>query len=138
MLRGKIKLKPCSVCGILRRYMMNGIAREEGANFLATGHNLDDEVQAFIMNIIRGNIRGIVQEGIVTKATDPKLIARIKPLYFCLDKEMRLYVELRSIKHVKRACPYVKFSVRGFVRDWLNQLEGRIIERFGDVLGRKA
>lgn len=51
---------------------------------------------------------------------------------------MRLYVELRSIKHVKRACPYVKFSVRGFVRDWLNQLEGRIIERFGDVLGRKA
>jgi len=35
--------KPCSVCGLVKRHVMNRIARDFGYDVLATGHNLDDE-----------------------------------------------------------------------------------------------
>jgi tRNA(Ile)-lysidine synthase TilS/MesJ len=37
--------RPCTVCGILRRSLLNRLAKAVGASALATGHNLDDEAQ---------------------------------------------------------------------------------------------
>ena len=37
--------KPCNVCGVWRRYLLNRYARKLGADKLVTGHNLDDEAQ---------------------------------------------------------------------------------------------
>jgi tRNA(Ile)-lysidine synthase TilS/MesJ len=34
--------KPCSVCGLVKRHVMNRFARDLGFDVLATGHNLDD------------------------------------------------------------------------------------------------
>src|SRR3989344_3142140 len=48
--------RPCSVCGVLRRSLLNTKARELGATKLVTGHNLDDEAQTIIMNQFRRNI----------------------------------------------------------------------------------
>ena len=39
----------CSYCGVFRRTIINKAAREMGATKIATGHNLDDEVQAIMM-----------------------------------------------------------------------------------------
>ena len=38
----KSNKKPCTPCGILRRYMLNKYARKLKATKLAVGHNLDD------------------------------------------------------------------------------------------------
>src|SRR3989344_3993738 len=46
----------CSMCGILRRYLLNKYSRKMKATKLATGHNLDDEAQSIIMNQFRHNI----------------------------------------------------------------------------------
>ena len=35
----------CSMCGVMRRYLLNKSSRELKADKLATGHNLDDEAQ---------------------------------------------------------------------------------------------
>lgn len=44
----------CSYCGVWRRWLLNYAARDVEADKLAVGHNLDDEVQMFLMNLLRG------------------------------------------------------------------------------------
>ena len=39
----------CIPCGVFRRYLLNRTAYQLGSDKLATGHNLDDEVQSFLM-----------------------------------------------------------------------------------------
>jgi uncharacterized protein (TIGR00269 family) len=47
--------RACSLCGILRRKALTILARDEGADCIATGHNLDDEAQSVLMNWLRGD-----------------------------------------------------------------------------------
>src|SRR3989344_2742974 len=44
-----VRLKSCSICGVLRRYLFNRHARLLGATKLVTGHNRDDESQNVLM-----------------------------------------------------------------------------------------
>ena len=43
----KLKRPICSACGKIKRYFFNRTAREQGFTVLATGHNLDDEVERY-------------------------------------------------------------------------------------------
>lgn len=117
--------KPCTVCGVFRRYLMNKVARELGATKLATGHNLDDETQVFIMNALRGALPNIIREGLVTEyAVHNKMVPRIKPLYFVPEKETLIYSKLKGLDvFIETECPYVIYSIRHSLRHWLNRLE---------------
>lgn len=53
----------CSYCGVFRRTIINKAAREMGATKIATGHNLDDEVQAIMMNYLEGNTDNLTKLG---------------------------------------------------------------------------
>ena len=50
------RISPCTYCGIHRRKSINLVARELGYDRIATAHNLDDEVQKILINIMRGDI----------------------------------------------------------------------------------
>ncbi len=52
--KGGERVGACSYCGVWRRWLLNYAAKDVGADKLAVGHNLDDEVQMFLMNILRG------------------------------------------------------------------------------------
>jgi uncharacterized protein (TIGR00269 family) len=51
-----LDVKPCTICGIFRRYLLNKKSKELGFTKLATGHNLDDECQSIMMNQFKNNI----------------------------------------------------------------------------------
>jgi len=46
----------CTVCGIVKRWVLNRWARKLGADVIVTGHNLDDEAQNVLMNYLKGNV----------------------------------------------------------------------------------
>lgn len=118
------KVKPCSVCGVLRRYVMNHAAREAGADKLATGHNLDDEVQVFVMNALKNHVEGILREGIVSERVEEgDLVPRIKPLYFIPEKEVLAYTLIRNIYTPFVECPYIVYALRHPIRHWVNEVE---------------
>ena len=117
------KIKPCSVCGVFRRYVMNRVARESGATKLATGHNLDDEVQVFVMNALKAHFEGMSREGIITRLGEPGLVPRIKPLYFVPEKEVLIYSMVRGLDTPFVECPYVVHALRHPVRHWINRVE---------------
>lgn len=56
VLKKKKNLSGSTVCGIMKRYILNKYAKKLGATKIATGHNLDDEVQNVLMNYLKGNI----------------------------------------------------------------------------------
>jgi len=122
--RGKMVYKPCTICGVFRRYLINLYARKLGATKVATGHNLDDEVQVFIMNIFNNNMMNIAREKAVTGiAFSPKFVPRIKPLYSLYEKEVVMYAYLKGIRTPHVECPYVVYSSRHLIRHMINELE---------------
>ena len=115
------ELKPCTYCGVLRRKLLNQKAMELGLNRLATGHNLDDEAQAIMMNYISGDIERLRR---LTGGVDREdLVNRIKPLSRMPEKEVMLYAALNKLEVSTDECPYANENHRTMVRDFLNSLE---------------
>jgi len=118
--------KPCTICGVLRRQLLNRKARELGLTRIATGHNLDDEAQSILMNQFRRNVRASARLGPVSgvkKAS--KFVPRIKPLYFCSEDETLLYARLTRITKKSEVCPRRKYAFRKDVANAVDKLESR-------------
>lgn len=114
----------CSFCGVLRRRLLNDNARALGVSKLATGHNLDDEIQASLMNYIRGDLERIERMGAeVGVIKSSKFVPRIKPLRECPEREVALYAILNGINVDFQECPYSREAFRVTVRDMINHLE---------------
>lgn len=122
MARGK-ELTPCSYCGVLRRRALNMAAREADADKLATAHNLDDEVQTIILNIIHGDTPRIARVKPVLDEVHPRLIRRIKPLCEVPEREIALYAYLKKIEFQGVPCPYARTALRSEIRTMLNRME---------------
>lgn len=119
--------KPCTVCGIFRRTLLNREAKRLNATKLATGHNLDDESQSLLMNILLGNMSHNASLGPITGLNqNDKFVPRVKPLYFISEKESRLFALLKNFKVDFAECPNINLSFRAVVRDELNTIESKI------------
>ena len=114
-------LGPCTYCGVFRRRLLNNKAKELGLNSIATGHNLDDEVQTIFMNYIRGDIDRLAR--LSMRANEKRLIKRIKPLKEIPEKEVALYSILMNYNVSFDECPYAEKGFRTKVRDFINELE---------------
>jgi len=126
VLGSKYGMKSCSICGVLRRYILNKKARELGATKIATGHNIDDEAQTIIMNILKGDIKLSVNFGPKTGIVhDKKFVQRIKPLYFCEESMIRKYSEIMKFPVIYERCPCGYGSFRSDIRKMLNNLESK-------------
>ena len=120
----KLKIKPCSVCGVFRRYLLNKYARELKFDKLATGHNLDDEVQTILMNQFRNNPEVSARLGPITGIEDnEKFVRRIKPLYMLTEKETTTYAYLKNFNLKFCECPYNTQAYRISVREFVNNFE---------------
>ncbi len=119
--------KPCTVCGIFRRTLLNREAKRLGATKLATGHNLDDEAQSFLMNTLLGNMSHNASLGPITGLNqNDKFVPRVKPLYFISEKESRLFALLKGFKVEFNECPNIGLSFRATVRDEINAIESKL------------
>jgi len=123
--RKEKELSPCSYCGVLRRRALNTAARQVEASKLATAHNLDDETQTILLNIIHGDALRIARVKPVLKGGHPKLIQRVKPFCEVPEKEIALYAYLKNTKFQSIPCPYARTALRNDVRTMLNTMEER-------------
>jgi uncharacterized protein (TIGR00269 family) len=113
----------CSICGILRRKALVVAAQRAGATKLATGHNLDDEAQSVLMNILRGDLPRLIRNsGADSKG---KFIPRIKPLTLIPEKEIAAYLVLKNAWNELPECPYTRYALRREVRSMLSDFEYR-------------
>ncbi len=120
----KLTISPCNICGTFRRNILNKKSRELGATKLVTGHNLDDESQSIMLNIFKNNFKILAKSGPINGVNENKLfVRRIKPLYFCTEKEVLLYTYLKKFEVKYDSCPYAKGQFRDEIANMLNKLE---------------
>ncbi|HML04785.1 MAG TPA: TIGR00269 family protein [Methanobacterium sp.] len=112
----------CTYCGVFRRWIINKIARDEGATKIVTGHNLDDETQAILMNYLEGNIDNLMRIGAKTEPMSDKFTVKIKPLREIPEKEIGLYVIAKELDVHFDECPYSSESFRGEVGRFIKEL----------------
>ena len=115
---------PCTYCGVFRRKCMNIVAKDIGAKYLATGHNLDDMAQSIMMNIVRGDVERLARLG-PHKKVQPGLIPRFVPLRTIPEKESLLYAMVSGTEYHDMTCPYWKDALRNQYRDLVDSLESR-------------
>lgn len=116
-------LKNCAICGVIKKWIMNREARKLKVDKIATGHNLDDEVQTFLMNILKGSPQLSANSGAITQNTkDKKFIARIKPLFYVDENEIRKYSKKKKLPVVYDKCPCAFDSYRIQLRKFTNTL----------------
>lgn len=117
------KISSCSMCGTFRRRALDLLAESCGANVVATGHNLDDYVQTFLINLFAGDVERIgwtypepVEYGITE-------LRKIKPLMEIYEREIVFYAIHTNIPFQSEECPYKDESIRSAFRNHLNNLE---------------
>ena len=111
----------CTLCGVLRKNLLNKAARELGADKLATGHNLDDEAQTILMNYLRGDVDRMKRT--LPGTVQPGLVPRIKPLRSVPEKEVALYDFLNFLPVSLDECPYAGEALRNEIREMINNYE---------------
>ena len=116
------KGRPCSVCGLAKRHIMNRVARDLGYDVLATGHNLDDEAAVLFGNTLNWSAEYLLRQGPVLPAS-PGLARKVKPLCRFYEREMTAYALLRGIAYIYEECPYAVGSKSIYYKELLNQLE---------------
>ncbi len=113
---------PCSYCGVFRRHALNLKAREIGADYLATGLNLDDTAESILMNVSRGDVDRLARLGPHGR-TQPGLVPRLQPLRMIPELEVYLYAYLQKIPFHDANCPYAERAQRGLFKETLHRLE---------------
>ena len=115
--------KPCSVCGLAKRHIMNRVARDGGYDVLATGHNLDDEVAVLFGNTLTWNGGYLVRQAPVLPADKPGLARKVKPFCRLYERETAAYALVRGIEYIYDECPFAEGSTSIAHKEILNRME---------------
>ena len=119
-LRENDKTSSCSICGTLRRRAIDYAAKDIGADVIATGHNLDDTLQTFVINMLSGDTNKI---GWMNPDNSSNSLRKIKPFCEIYEAEIVFYAFTNDIPFQSEPCPHMNEGIRTEIREFLNSLE---------------
>ena len=118
----KQNLNNCAACGVMKKWVLNRKARELKFDFIATGHNLDDEVETFLINLLKGSLGLSMNTGFVTQnIKDKKFVTRLKPLFYVPEMEVLKFARKNKLPFIEGKCPNAEESYRLEVRKWIRK-----------------
>lgn len=123
MQRSSQKISSCSICGTFRRRAIDIVAETVGADIVATAHNMDDQLQTFMINLLAGDVERIgwiYPEPVQYTQTGMK---KVKPFVEIYEYEIAFYALQRDIPFQSEECPYMNESIRTDLREFFNRLE---------------
>ncbi len=107
---------PCSLCANLRRGIINSVAISKGCNKIALGHNQDDVLETFLLNLLyTGNFKTFSPISYM----DRSKVTLIRPFIYLPEKDTRRYIKQNNIEVMKKTCPMDGISKR---EDMKNQI----------------
>jgi uncharacterized protein (TIGR00269 family) len=122
----RMRRKICSVCGMLKRQLLNRLTIREGFQTLVVGHNLDDEAGRLLGNIVRNRHQYLGKHSPYLPSTHPRFAAKCKPLYRVEAREIRIYCAIKGIRPVDQSCPLSRGATSHSFKEALHFLEERM------------
>ncbi len=111
---------PCSLCANLRRGILNTTAIREGCNKIALGHNEDDVLETFLLNLF---YTGSISTFAPVSYMDRSKMTLIRPLIYTPEKEIRRFVKKNNITVMPKACPMDGVSKREDMKKMIQDLQ---------------
>lgn len=111
---------PCSLCANLRRGILNSVAIREGCNKIALGHNEDDVLETFFLNLLYG---GSINTFAPVSYMDRSKVTLIRPLVYAPEKYIRNFVKRNNIQIMPKACPMDGVSKREDIKELIFSLQ---------------
>ena len=114
---------PCSLCANLRRGVINSVAIREGCNKIALGHNQDDVLETFLLNLLyTGNIGTFAPMSYM----DRTKITLIRPLIYTPEKETKRFIKKNNLSVMPKVCPMDGTSKREDMKQLIYTLGKKI------------
>lgn len=111
---------PCSLCANLRRGTINSIAIREGCNKIALGHNEDDVLETFLLNLF---YTGSINTFSPVSYMDRSGITLIRPLIYTPEKETKRFVRKNNLTVMPKVCPMDGTSKREDMKQMIFSLQ---------------
>ena len=100
---------PCSLCANFRRGALNSVAIREGCNKIALGHNEDDVLETFLLNLL---YTGSINTFAPVSYMDRSKITLIRPLIYAPEKYIKKFIRKNEISVMPKSCPMDGYSKR--------------------------
>ena len=114
--------KPCSLCGLIKRHIMNRFAIDGQYDVLVTAHNLDDEAAILLANTLDWSLE-FLSRGEPVLPSKPGFLKKGKPFCRTYEREAAAYAILRKIEYMRDECPYSIDSKQLYYKKYLNEWE---------------
>ena len=111
---------PCSLCAKMRKGALNAAIKELGCNKIALGHNYDDAVETFIMNLFTEGRIGCFSP---TNPLENMGLELIRPLVLAPEREIRKAARKNELPIVKSKCPADGHTNRQRTKEFLAEME---------------
>jgi uncharacterized protein (TIGR00269 family) len=139
VLKKQKNLTGCTVCGIIKRWILNKYSKKLGADKIVTGHNLDDEAQTVLMNFLKGNVYlGVNSTPMTGEKNQKGFVQRVKPMFFVPETEIRKYAQDKKFEILYDKCPCAIGTYRVETREWLRGISDEeklsIVENFQKLI----
>jgi len=116
--------KPCSLCGLIKRHIMNRFALDGQYDVLVTAHNLDDEAAILLANTLDWSLEFLAR-GEPVLPSKPGFLKKVKPFCRTYEREAAAYAILRNIEYMPDECPFSINSKHLYYKKYLNEWEDK-------------
>jgi len=123
---------PCSLCANLRRGILNSTAIEHGCNKIALGHNEDDVLETFFLNLL---YTGSINTFAPVSYMDRSGITLIRPFIYVTEGQTRAYVKKNDIQIMQKACPMDGYSKREDMKELIKHFQKEIPHIRANIYG---
>jgi len=134
----KNKENPCFLCSRLRRKRLFEIAQELGCKKIALGHNKDDIIETFFINMFYAGKLGTMKPG---QSFFNDKFQIIRPMSYIEKDKIIEFCSKSDIPEFINTCPSNSTSKRKAVREMLNNLyqenshiKGNVFKAMGQVI----
>ena len=111
---------PCSLCANFRRGALNSVAIREKCNKIALGHNEDDVLETFILNLL---YTGSINTFSPVSYMDRSKITLIRPLIYAPEKYIKNFIKRNNVEIMDKICPIDGISKREDMKNLINTFQ---------------
>ena len=99
---------------------MNSVAIREGCNKIALGHNEDDVLETFLLNLF---YTGSINTFSPMRYMDRSQMTLIRPLIYAPEKYIQSFIKKNNIEIMDKVCPMDGYSKREDMKNLIKTMQ---------------
>lgn len=123
---------PCSMCAKMRRGILHDTAKALGCNKIALGHNLDDAVETFYMNLFSCGRIGCFQPVTYLSRKD---ITMIRPMLYARETDTMRVCNKLDLPVIQSNCPVNEATSREEIKKLIASLSQKYPSLIAKTIG---